>query len=426
MRLPHLAARVFNAPLMIQPDKAEAILSVLMPHFAGEVEGPPKPSADIEGTDRKPYKLTRGGIALVPVMGTLVRRGSYLDAVSGLQSYDSILGQVRTAARDDDVKGVLLQVDSPGGEVAGLFDLADEIAALARIKPVYAAADDSAFSAAYAIASSAERLFVTRSGGVGSVGVIAMHVDQSGADAKAGLVYTPVYAGAHKADLNCHAPLSGDAKARLQAEVDRLYGMFTAHVATARGLPLAKVQATQAGLFFGDEGVTAGLADEVGTIDDAAAALAARIGSARTGTPRGRAAAGPTTSEISMEATALHEEPLQGAETVPATPTSVAETPASEPQAAAPEAPAVAETEIPTAAEAPAPAAEGPEAAGRGRPRGPAEPADRGPPRPRPRASTSRRSARRPRPRPRPTSPPAPPRSSTSARSPASRTSPAR
>ena len=171
--------------------------------------------------------------------------------------------------RDPRILGILLDVDSPGGEVGGLFDLADEIYGARAEKPCMAIADDDAFSAAYAIASSAQRLFVTRTGGVGSVGVIALHLDQSGFDEKVGRKYTAIYAGARKNDFNPHEALSGSAKDELQSEIDRLYDMFVGTVARNREMKPALVRNTEAGLYYAEKAISAGFADQVGTFDDA-------------------------------------------------------------------------------------------------------------------------------------------------------------
>ena len=135
------------------------------------------------------------------------------------------------------------------------------------MKPVWAVANDAAYSAAYAIAASAQRLFVTETGGVGSIGVIALHVDQSVKDAKDGYRFTAITAGAHKNDYSPHEPLSDTAKSELQGEVDRLYSIFTEHVAAMRDLDVDAVRATEAGLFFGSNAVAQGLADGLQTLE---------------------------------------------------------------------------------------------------------------------------------------------------------------
>ncbi len=123
------------------------------------------------------------------------------------------------------MRGILLELDSPGGEVGGLFDLVETIGSIKTRsgKPLWAVASEAALSAAYAIASAADRLYVTRTGEVGSVGVVAVHLDASGADAIAGLNWTLIHAGARKTDGNPHQPLSPRATADIQADVNRLY-----------------------------------------------------------------------------------------------------------------------------------------------------------------------------------------------------------
>ncbi|MDD4942930.1 MAG: S49 family peptidase, partial [Rhodoferax sp.] len=137
------------------------------------------------------------------------------------------------------------------------------------IKPVWAVANDMAFSAAYALGSAASRLIVSRTGGVGSIGVIAMHVDQSVKDQQDGIAYTAVFAGDRKNDLNPHAPISGEAHSFLQGEVNRIYDLFATTVAKHRGMGVNTIKGTQAALFFGADAVASGLADDVGTLDDA-------------------------------------------------------------------------------------------------------------------------------------------------------------
>ena len=283
--LPHLAGRVFGVPLLIQPQKLSVILQAIGPRLGLrqaeiEIEGLGAPvvarmlvdeedDPDEMARSQKPYLVTPEGIAVIAVSGTLVKKASWLDAASGMQSYESIRADFQDAVHDPRIHGILLDVDSPGGEVGGLFDLADEIYGARAEKPCFAIADDDAFSAAYAIASSAQRLFVTRTGGVGSVGVIALHLDQSAFDEKAGRKYTAIYAGARKNDFNPHEALSSAAKDELQAEIDRLYDMFVGTVARNREMKPALVRNTEAGLCYAEKAISAGFADQVGTFDDA-------------------------------------------------------------------------------------------------------------------------------------------------------------
>lgn len=263
--LPHLAARLFGVPLAIHRPKLDVILSVL-----GARVGLADLAAPVGYTPaaRAPGPPS-GKVAVIPIHGTLVRRTSGIEAESGLASYTGIAAQLDAALASPEIVAILLDIDSPGGESGGVFDLADRIRAASEVKPVWAVANDMAFSAAYALASAATRVFVARTGGVGSIGVIAMHVDQSVKDTQDGVRYTAVFAGERKNDLNPHEPISNEAHAVLRAEVDRIYDLFVETVARHRGLDADAVRATEAGLFFGSDAVATGLADAVGSLDDA-------------------------------------------------------------------------------------------------------------------------------------------------------------
>ena len=270
--LPHIASRVLDTPLAIGQAKLEAILAVIGPRIGIEAPAPAVMNGD--GRRRGANLVTPEGIAVIPVFGTLVKRAGAIEAASGLTSYGHLEDRIMDAATDPAVRAILLEVDSPGGEAAGVFDLSDLVYEARSLKPVWAVADEEAFSGAYAIASAAERLFVPRTGGLGSIGVVAVHVDRSARDAMEGFRTTTVYAGAAKNDFNPHETLKDGARQTLQAEVDRVYQLFVETVARNRGLTVDAVRATEARLYFGEDAVRAGLADEVGTLRSAFAALA--------------------------------------------------------------------------------------------------------------------------------------------------------
>jgi signal peptide peptidase SppA len=263
----YLASRLFGTPLLIHRPKLDVILSVVGQRI-GMADVPAMPMMDMAAFQRPPMASAPEGIAVIPIHGSLVKRSLGMEAASGLTSYGEIAAMLDAALADPQVSGILLDIDSPGGEASGSFELARRVREVAALKPVWAVANDAAYSAAYAIAASAQRLFVTETGGVGSIGVIALHVDQSVKDAKDGYHFTAITAGAHKNDYSPHEPLSDAAKTELQGEVDRLYAIFTEHVAAMRGLDLDAVRATEAGLFFGTNAVTQGLADGVQTLED--------------------------------------------------------------------------------------------------------------------------------------------------------------
>ena len=311
--LPHLGGLVFGTPLMIARPKLDTILNVLSFRLQGDATDPGVPADD------RPFVVTPNGIAIIPVLGTLANRTYGLAAMSGLASYLRLGEQLDLAAADPTVLGILLDVDSNGGQAGGVFDLADRVLSLRGVKPVYAVADEACLSAAYALACGAERFYVTQTGAVGSIGVVALHADQSGADEKAGVRYDYITAGDRKADANPHAPLSDDARATLQAEVDRLYGLFTGMVARCRNLPDAQVREQQAGVYFGANAVAAGLADQVGTFATALTDLSTRVAVSRSS---GRSGTTVLTAEKGPTAMSSDASPAEAAAPVTATPPS--------------------------------------------------------------------------------------------------------
>jgi len=162
----------------------------------------------IDDTPAEAYRI-RSGVGIIPVHGTLVRRGGWLNSMSGLTSYEGLLASFREAMADADVKAVLLDIDSSGGEAGGVFDLVEELRRLSakHNKPIWAHANEEAASAAYAIACAAEQIWVARTGDVGSIGVVCAHIDQSKYDEKQGLKWTFIYCGEHKTHGNPHEPL---------------------------------------------------------------------------------------------------------------------------------------------------------------------------------------------------------------------------
>ena len=170
-----------------------------------------------------------------------------------------------------------MQISSPGGEVSGLFELTDTITSITGSKPVWAILDDHAYSAAYAIASTADQITVPRTGGTGSIGVITMHADMSKALENFGIKVNIIQYGERKSDYSPFKPLSEDARTRLQTDVNEVGEMFIKMVAKNRGVPHNRVRSTEAGIFLGQAGVDAGLADAVQSPNEAFAALVRRV-----------------------------------------------------------------------------------------------------------------------------------------------------
>lgn len=224
----------------------------------------------------RPYVVV-DGVLQIPVKGVLLHDFAY--AVFGWATgYVYIRRAFERGMADPAVKGIALVCDSPGGEVAGCFDLVDAMHAAKGAKPVWAFAHEAAYSAAYAVASVADKIWVSRTGGVGSIGVVTAHTDVSGALEQRGVKVTFIYAGKHKVDGNSYEALPEDVQARIQARIDELYDVFVATVARNRpGLKEKAVRATEALCFTAAEATKNGLADAVGSLDDAVAAFVADL-----------------------------------------------------------------------------------------------------------------------------------------------------
>ena len=275
MTHPRLAQRLFGAPLLVLPAKLDAIIAAVGARIALGI-GMPRADAGMGGLGSAgPGYVVRDGVAIVPIQGTLVARTGGMDAESGLMSYAAIRATLDRAAADPQARSILLDLDTPGGEVAGLAALADRIEEISRFKPVDAIANDAAYSAGYWLASSARRVYVTRTGGLGSVGVVLAHIDMTGADEQRGLRWTYLYAGERKIDFQPHVPLSDEARAAGQREVDRLYGLFVDQVARRRRMDADAVRATQAATYHGEDAVRIGFATAVvNSLDDAISRIA--------------------------------------------------------------------------------------------------------------------------------------------------------
>lgn len=263
-----IAQRVFGVPLLVHPARAIEIA-----RFVGERAGLEVKAAfdrddePARGRDR-PYELVQG-VARVPIEGTLVHKSGWIDAMSGLTGYDGVRSRFDAALADPEVSAIALMINSPGGEVAGMFDLADRIHGARGEKPIWAILDESAYSAAYALASSADVITVPRTGGTGSIGVIAVHAEQSKALDKAGITVTVMRYGEKKARANDVEPLRDEDRAELQADIDRLGEQFVELVARNRGIDAAAIRDQQAATFMGESGVDRGLADIVAPPDTA-------------------------------------------------------------------------------------------------------------------------------------------------------------
>lgn len=262
-----LVSRIFGVPLLLTESKLHEILNILGPRINMDITNIKELSLSTALASPKraniSYTIDPNGIATIPIHGTLVHRSHGINALSGLTSYDQIRTDFNNALEDPSAETILLDIDSHGGEVAGLFDLVDEMYSARGTKPIVAMVNDSGYSAAYALASTADKIYLSRTAGVGSIGVMMIHADYSDKDKQAGIKYTTIQAGARKADFSPHAPLSREAHAIAQDLVNSVYSVFVSTVARNNGLSESEVINTQAAIYQGQKAVDAGLADAV-------------------------------------------------------------------------------------------------------------------------------------------------------------------
>lgn len=302
----HVFQAVLERPWAIQPHYLRAIVEVLERRIAGErlsdeeiLEriGSPQPPAEraymvdpvtfaavAEGSEQP------GALQILPLVGVLSQRAGMIGMSSSPgTSVDQFGRRFQAAVDDPRIGAIVIDVDSPGGEVYGTPELGERIRAARGKKPIVAVANSLSASAAYWLAAQADELVVTPGGEVGSIGVWAAHTEFSEMDAAAGVKTTIVRAGEFKYELNEYEPLSDEAKAHLQERIDDYYAMFLTAVAKGRGVPVSKVRGEYGkGRVLGaHEAVRLGMADRVDTLDNTLRRVAART----------RAPAGATVSD---------------------------------------------------------------------------------------------------------------------------------
>lgn len=228
--------------------------------------------AMIDDDEEGPSMQKQGAVAVIPLAGVITPRtpggilGKLLGLGGGLGEFKQNMAE---AMRDDSVKSIVLDVDSPGGLVDQVPETAAMVRRLREHKPITAVANTTAGSAAYWIASQADELVVTPSGEVGSVGCYMLHRDRSAKLAAEGIKTTLTSAGRFKTEGNEFQPLSQEAQAAQQRKVNLYYDRFTADVAAGRKTTADEVKAGygEGRTMLADEAVEHGLADRVGTLD---------------------------------------------------------------------------------------------------------------------------------------------------------------
>ncbi len=291
--LSHIIAAAFNEPLLLEPAYARVFFCALGREMGAASLSVPQQQVQLDApgmlaeTDeymaggKRPARVYRvvNGIAVLPVTGTLVHRLGGMRPFSGMTGYDGIVACLQQAMADSQVRGVLLDIDSPGGQAAGAFDCADMIYRLRQQKPVWALCNDTACSAAMLLASACSRRLVTQTSRIGSIGVMMSHVSYAGHLAQAGVDITLIYSGAHKVDGNQFEALPAEVRQDMQQRIDAARRMFAEKVAMYTGLSVDAVTGTEAAVFEGQSGIEAGLADELINASDAISVMATALNS---------------------------------------------------------------------------------------------------------------------------------------------------
>jgi signal peptide peptidase SppA len=264
----------FAAPWAIMPEKLDAMSSFLRFAATGG-----KYSADDVAEKIGPKAAMSAAatnqpttIAVIPVHGIIDQKAARVDDISGPggTSTERTARLFRAAMNDDTVKAVVFDIDSPGGTVYGVAELANEIYKARGRKPIVSIANSLSASAAEWIASQSDESVITPGGEKGSIGVYAMHTDISKWLENDGTKVTLISAGEFKVEGNPYEPLSDEASAYIQSRINEYYSMFTKAVARGRGVPVAKVKSDfgKGRVFGAEDAVRSGMADRVATFEE--------------------------------------------------------------------------------------------------------------------------------------------------------------
>lgn len=292
---PLWAERMYNRPLALDRVRNDVLCDFARSRIFGieaeritSTQLDRKPRAQVSETTftgadgtRKPFR-SKDGIAAIDIFGTLVQRGGWMDAESGLIGYDTVLRQLRAASADPEIRGLFVRYDTGGGEVAGMFAAAEEMAAMAKAeggKPMFAYLDEFAASAGYVLASTADRIFARPEARGGSIAAIINIVDTSKAFEKAGLDAIIVRAewADRKARPQPGEMIDQEAIDKFSALVTDTSNQIAEFVAAMRGTTEQAIRDLRGEFFGGTEMLKLGLIDEIGSERDAWNALRKEI-----------------------------------------------------------------------------------------------------------------------------------------------------
>lgn len=275
-RFDGIVKAVCATPWAIQPERLEAILELVQLRAQGGQFTPDEVQARIaDGKGTRADVRRQGKVAVLPVYGVISQRMNAFSAISGGTSTDVLGKQFQALVDDPEVSAIVLDVDSPGGRVEGVEELATKIHAARGSKPIIAVANSLMASAAYWIGSAADEVVATPSASVGSIGVFTVHQSFARAAANEGWDFTVLRAGKYKAEGLPYEPLSADARAYVMSQLEDTYETFTAAVARGRGVNAAVVRERfgEGRVFIGRRAQDAGLVDRLATLDEVIADL---------------------------------------------------------------------------------------------------------------------------------------------------------
>ena len=257
----HFLAECLATPWAMQPERMAAYAGILARRYAGTLPAV-EPQAAVQRAGGR-----SGAVAVIPIVGTIMQRASAMQMCDGGTSTQAISQMLRQAQADDTVSSIILDIDSPGGSVYGVAELAAEIRASS--KPVTAISNSLAASAAYWLGTAANEFFVTPGGEVGSIGVWMAHEDWSKAVADSGVNVTLISAGKFKTEGNPYGPLDAEAKDFMQSRTNDYYGAFTRDVAKGRNVSADQVRAGmgQGRVLGATQAKAEGMIDGVMTLD---------------------------------------------------------------------------------------------------------------------------------------------------------------
>lgn len=251
----------------------ETALHTILEIAARENESPQAVAAKLGRNLQNTYSVTeREGVAIIPVTGPLFRYANLFTMISGASSYELIARDFTASLENPQIKAIILDIDSPGGEVNGVSELSNMVFAARGKKPVVAYASGDAASGAYWIASAADQIVVSETSALGSIGVVGMYQGKSGKSAEAVEIVSSQ--SPHKR-LD---PTSDDGRSRLQTRIDSMADVFIGTIARNRDVSAEDVQNHYGGgdVMIGAKAVSAGLADRVGSLEGLIAELSSQ------------------------------------------------------------------------------------------------------------------------------------------------------